>query len=144
MDETEEPPPTEVGLEKVLDTIEPLLRKDQTPYDQQGNLYILKKDEPYNRDLNSPPEIVSAAPELEKVTEFYFFHEYEREGRFAPRLHEIVKNLPEHIDREKKAYIEVVFDMNEITRINGHYRGKAILYREAEHSEDAEEYHALS
>ena len=134
----EEPPPR--YIEAFLEKIEPIYRFDCTPENPEGNLFYIENS--LNHMVDSftwNPVKKKVANDLEYLTDHTFFHKYvnnsDNEIRtFKPTLYEVIKNLSEDT-LNKTSAVEVILEREDITRVNGHYRGRAKLYKRIESNE---------
>lgn len=122
----EEPPPP-AYLDDLVRRTRPVIRTDQTPEDHEGTLYFVAKRDPYSESFSARPQIEEEAENLRHLDDLHFFHKYEREGAFMPKLYEIVRSVPARY-KEKNLAVEVVIERSKIVRINGHYRATARIY----------------
>ena len=128
---TEEPPPT--YIDRFLEKIEPVYRFEQTPDNQDGELFYIENG--FNHKVDSftwNPVKKNAAEDLEYLMDHTFFHKYNVKSdaeikSFKPTLYEVIRNLSEGT-LNKVSAIEVVLERADINRVNGHYRGRARLY----------------
>ena len=110
-----------------MQNIRPLVRVEQSPEDPDGSLYFVAKGNPYAHPFTYSPHLEEEATNLEYLEEVSFFHEYDKEGRFAPKLDEIARSIPKKY-RHKELAVEVVMEIGKIMRVNGFYKSPVRIY----------------